>query len=36
MLMNELSMILLMKLHVGIGVRIKETIFKASISLKLV
>lgn len=34
MLMNELSMILLMKL--GIGVRIKETIFRASILLKFV
>lgn len=34
MLMNELSMNLPMKL--GIGVRIKETIFRASILLKFV
>lgn len=34
MLMNELSMNLLMKL--SIGVRIKETIFRASILLKFV
>lgn len=34
MLMNELSMNLLMKL--SIGVRIKETIFRASILLEFV